>query len=171
MAKKEVKNLLAKKRVKRKINEGIRGVSPIISTIILIMIVLIIAIIIVLFARSWIKEIILKEVAGNSRRVEDFCSDAKNGIKPILNEDGTFGISNEGNIPIYGVILKTSKAGDSETIRIGDLSINPGYSKMIEGYGVRSDYEEVKIIPILLGKRKNELLEPYTCSDNYGVEI
>lgn len=155
-------------------NETRRAVSPVVSTTILIMIVIIIAIIIILFARSFIKELILKEVAGNSRRVQDFCKDIT--LKPILNEDGSFGVTNEGNVPVYKIVLKTSNAGSSDTVQI-DKPIDPGYSLMIEvpssngGFIKRSDYEEVKVIPILLGKRKTDLLEPYTCPDEYGVSI
>ncbi len=163
-----------KKRDSRK-DKARRAVSPIISTMILIMIVIVIAIIIILFARSFIKEIILKEVGGNSKRVQDFCQEI--ALKPILNEDGSFGVTNEGNVPVYNIVLKTSKAGSSDTTQL-EFGVDPGYSQMIEiinpvssSFYKRSDYEEVKVIPILLGKRKSDLLEPYTCPDNYAVDI
>ena len=157
--------------IKKEINNRrSKAVSPVVSTIILIMIVIIIAIIIILFARSFIKELVLKEVGGNSKRVEDFCPEV--AINPILNGDGTFGIENEGNVPIFAISLITSKAGNSKTEKV-DISVNPGYSKMIPSniYGYRTDYEAVKLVPILLGKRKSDLVEPYTCAEQYGIDI
>ncbi len=162
MMKKEVK--MKKRNFKERKS---RAVSPVVSTIILIMIVIIIAIIIILFARNFIKEIVLKEVGGNSKRVEDFCSEVV--LNPILNDDGTFGVSNEGNVPVFALNIKTTNAGNSDTIPL-EYHINPGYSQMIEGKN-RNDYESVKIIPILLGKRKSNLVEQYTCDERYGVDI
>ena len=169
------KEAIRRRRDKYKIR---RAVSPVISTIILIMIVIIIAIIIVLFFKNFFKEIILKEVGGNSKRVQDFCPEVV--MTPIINEDGSFGVSNEGNVPVYNIVLKTSKAGSSSTTPL-DKRLDPGYSIMIDvqidpsdlsaGFYKRSDFEEVKIIPVLLGKRKSDLLEPYTCPDSYAVEI
>ncbi len=161
-----------KKRINsRKVEKSRKAVSPVVSTILLIMIVVIIAIIILLWARNFIKEAILKEIAGNTKKVEAWCSEVQAQLKPIINEDGSCGIANEGNIPIHAIDLKTSGSeGSSDTEYIGPLDINAGYSKMISGCDTNS-YESIKIIPIILGKRKSGLVEPYTCPEKDAVII
>ena len=150
-------------------NKRRKAVSPIVSTILLIMIVVIIAIIILLWARNFIKEAILKEIAGNTKKVEAWCSQVQ--LKPIMNEDGSCGIANEGNIPIHAIDLKTSDSeGSSNTEHIGPLDINAGYSKIIPGCDTNA-YESIKIIPIILGKRKSGLVEPYTCPEKDAVIV
>lgn len=135
--------------VKRK-----KGVSPVVSTVLLIMIVVILAIIILLWVSSFIKEAITKKIGEKTKTVEDWCKEIQ--ISPEKNSDGTsFGFTNNGNVPIYKYDLKLTKGGDSQTISI-DQSVNPGYlsiinteDKNLENYG---DYEKIKIIPVLLGK-------------------
>lgn len=159
-----------KKEVKsRKIERGRRAVSPVIATIILIMIVIIIAIIIILWFRVFFKEAIIKEVAGDSKVIEKFCTEVK--MKPILNEDGTFGFTNEGNVPIYAVDLKTKTTGGKSEVGRLSLSANPGMTKMIPSPPFYSDYEEVKIIPVLLGKKKSGLVAVYACPERDGIKI
>lgn len=159
---------MKKKNFKKEMRKR-KAVSPVVSTILLIMIVIIIAIIIILWSRNFIKEVILKEVAGNSKRVNEFCNEVR--LNPILNDDGSFGITNEGNVPVHAINLKISGSdGSSSTQYIGPLDINPGFSKMIEGYNA-ADFEEIKIMPILLGERKSGVVEPYSCPENTGIEI
>lgn len=145
-----------------------KGLSPVISTIILIMIVIIIAIVIILWFRIFFKEVVLKDVGGDSKRAEDFCKDIQ--LRAVTNPDGSVVVSNEGNVPVNSLVIKTSSAdGSSDTQTLG-ISINPGYSQSIPSNKV-SGYSEVKIIPILLGKKKGDLLQKVTCSDEYAVKI
>lgn len=139
---------------------GKRGVSPVVSTILLIMIVIILAIIILLWSVGFVKEVYTKEVDGKEQSVDNICKILT--IDAIINNDGSFGIRNSGNVPIYKIKLKVT-AKDSGDSTIGEVmdqdghsvSLGPGQSAIIsqpgENYG---DYEEVKVIPILLAKKQ-----------------
>jgi len=152
---------------------GKRAVSPIISTVLLIMIVIVLATIILLWSRGFVKEAILKEVAGSEKRVEQFCGEV--GMTPTLDETaGTFGFTNSGNIPIFKLNLKTTKGGKSEIHEIGPDEgglVNPGFATTIGGYGRYDSYDEVKIIPILLGKSKSGGITEFSCPEENGLTI
>tara|TARA_Y100000310_G_scaffold341057_1_gene438942 strand:+ start:4699 stop:5178 length:480 start_codon:yes stop_codon:yes gene_type:complete len=153
---------------------GKRAISPIISTVLLIMIVIVLAIIILLWSRGFIKEAILKEIAGTEKRVEQFCGEV--GMTPILNDDGGFGFTNSGNVPIYKLNLRLVREGTSEIIEIGPEEgglVNPGFATIIKGYNYNTDggYEEVKIIPVLLGKSKSGGITEFTCLEGDALEI
>jgi len=152
---------------KRKI--GKKAVSPIISTVLLIMIVIILAIIILLWAMSFLKEAITKEVGPANKRVNEFCGEID--MYPVINADGTFTFENKGQIPIYAFNLKLEETGTgkSETVKI-DQSVNPGFTTSIPGYNT-NDYEAIKIIPILLGKTKEGASKEFTCPSRYGLVI
>jgi flagellin-like protein len=153
-----------------------KAVSPIISTVLLIMIVVIIAIIILVWSMAFIKEAVLKEIAGKSKRVEQYCSSGDLQMQQILNEDlgKSFGFINTGNIPIYAVNLKlVSSGGNSEIIEI-EKSVNPGFSLIMEEGGTifnRDDYEKIIIVPVLLGETKSGVLTEKVCPENTGLII
>jgi flagellin-like protein len=156
-----------------------KAVSPVVSTVLLVMIVIILAVIILLWSRGFIKEVILKEIAGESKRVEQYCQEA--GLNPIYNEyDGSFGFQNIGNVPIYAVNVKLVSQGSSNLIRINDPNqrnlANPSRSVIIQDPNSGTDidatgYEEVKIIPILLGKLKDGGIKEFQCDEIHGIQI
>lgn len=141
-----------------------KAVSPVISTVLLILIVVVLAVIILLWSRGFIKEAATKQILGQTKSVEQFCNDIQ--IKSIYNDDGTFGFQNVGQVPIYSFNVKfTEKDGSSriENFTGPDGAINPGFSKNLDG--LYSDYDQIKIIPILLGKTKSGM-KPVQCPDS-----
>ena len=151
-------------------NKNKKGVSPVISTVLLIMIVIILAVIILLWSRGFVKEAILKEVGGNQKRVQQFCGEVR--MTRILEGD-SFGFTNSGNVPIYKFHLKTTSDGRSDTTEItpemGGL-VNPGFATILEGHSY-SSYDEVKIIPILLGKSKSSGITEFSCPEENALII
>lgn len=152
-----------------------KAVSPIISTVLLIMIVIILAIIILVWSRGFIKEIITKEIAGNKKRVNEFCLEIR--MNPIVNKDNTFGFENTGNVPIYAYLLKLELKGlgKSEVITIKNQeggAVNPGHSVIVKDsrVGSYSSYESIKIIPILLGTSDSNVKE-FQCPELSGLEV
>ncbi len=151
-----------------------------VSTVLLIMIVVILAIIILMWSRGFIKEAILKDIGGESKRVEQFCSEVS--MVAILNDEGSFGFTNNGNVPVYALDLKLSGGiigeGNSDIVNIrpekGGL-VNPGFSTLIkdeyENYYNYYDYDEVKIIPVLLGKTKTGAIKEKGCEEIYSLKI
>lgn len=150
-----------------------KGLSPIISTVILIIIVIVLAIIILLWSRGFIKEAVIKEIAGNQKRAEDFCRDIK--ARSIINQDDSFGFENTGNVPIFAYRVKLERLGKSEIIKINNENggaVNPGYSVIVNNIKIDrySEYESVKIMPILLGKVNGNIQE-YECPESNSIEI
>jgi len=150
-----------------------RALSPIISTTILIVIVIVLAAIILLWSSSFFGEAVIKEIAGSEKRAEEFCAEIK--MRGIVNEDDTFGFENSGSVPIFAYRVKLEGSGGSNIIRIGNEqggSVNPGYSVIVKNsqIGAYSEYESIKIIPILLGKVEGTTQE-FECPEINGVRI
>ena len=155
-----------------KINK--KGVSPVISTVLLIMIVIISASLILMWSRGFIKEKITKDVGTGEKDAEQVCRDIS--MKSILNNiDGSFGFTNNGNVPIYAINLKLAgTSGSSQRIRVGyedGGSANPGQSILIEDYPY-DNYDEVKIIPIILGNAQSSGgVKEFECPEEYALVI
>jgi flagellin-like protein len=158
-----------KKRV-LKINE--KGVSPVIATVLLVLIVIIIAVIILIWYTAFQGEVILKEVAGVKKRAELYCMQVK--LDPINNPDGSLGIKNQGgSIPIYGYKLLLTEEGKGKTktevFKGKEYAINPGGAKMLE---ITGSYDEVKLIPILLGKPQGkDSVQEFLCPEANAIKI
>jgi len=135
-----------------------------VSTVLLIMVVIIIAIIILIWGRGWIKEKLLKF----NKPVENVCGDVY--IKPFVNPDNSYGFTNTGNIPIYEIDLKIIERGKSVVTRIKQ-SVNPGASVTLGDNYLVGNIEEIKIIPILLGKTSSGKQREYTCPEQTAVVV
>ena len=151
---------------KRKSNKK-KGVSPVIATVLLIAMVIIIAIIILAWSWSFLEEKILKF----EKPIENVCSEVS--IRTFVNDDAgkSFGFSNIGNVPIFAVDLKLSDlgSGNSDVIRING-QVDVGLSKTLDGYSY-NNYEEVKIIPVLLGKTQSGAVKEYTCPEKASFVV
>ncbi len=150
-----------------------RGLSPIVATSILIVIVIILAIIILLWARGFVDEAVIKEIAGSEKRAEDFCREIK--MRGIVNDDDTFGFENSGTIPIFAYKVQTEIGGNVDVVKVDNNnggSVNPGFSVIVQYSSVRpySEYETVRIIPILLGKTEGSTQE-FECPEINGILI
>jgi flagellin-like protein len=150
------------RKIKRGLNNK-KAISPVVSTVLLIMIVIILAIIILLWSRGFIKEKLTKF----EKPIENVCREVS--IKPFLNDDFSFGFMNNGNVPIYQFDVKTSKEGSSNVHRI-EKKVDVGISVDIENYNY-NDYEEVIIIPVLLGKSSSQGVKEYTCPEQSGFVV
>lgn len=149
---------------------GKRGLSPIVSTVILVVIVFVLALIILLWARGFVKEAVIKSIAGNEKRADEYCLEVR--IRGFVNEDNTFGFENTGNVPIFAYRLKLEGAGGSDVFKIDNNnggSVNPGYSTIIDDYAYDS-YDSITVIPILLGKVQGAAQE-FECPERTGVQI
>jgi flagellin-like protein len=152
-----------------------KAVSPVIATVLLVMIVIILAIIILLWARGFLAEALVKEISGEEKTVERYCTELK--IKPKVDEvNDNFGFTNVGNVPIYSYNIKFTNGGSSSVVRVGQGGIvNPGFSTIAkDNLGVEYKYstnEEIRIFPILLGKSDSGSAKEFQCPDVNGVLI
>tara|TARA_Y100000310_G_scaffold328535_1_gene396805 strand:+ start:426 stop:890 length:465 start_codon:yes stop_codon:yes gene_type:complete len=150
--------------IKRKKIGNKKGLSPMVSTVLLIMIIIIIAIIILIWGRGFIKEKLLKF----SKPVKNVCADVD--IKPFVNEDNSYGFTNSGNVAIYQIDLKTIERGKSTITRIKE-SVSPGGSIILGNDYLGGNVEEIKVIPILLGKTSSGKTKEYTCKEINAIVI
>ncbi len=144
-----------------------KAVSPIIATVLLLLLVFILASIIFLWSKGFIKESVLKDIAGNEKTIDKYCPDVK--LETFVDNDGSFGFNNVGNVPLYSFDLKLSKAGTSQLDARTNI-VNPGSSIRIDDKNY-NDYEEVKVIPILLGKKKSGGTQQFQCPDIDGIKV
>ncbi len=156
-----------------------RGVSPVIATVLLIMIVVVLALIILLWSRGFVKEAITKKIGDSEKTIEQYCGEV--ALEPIVHEGEPrcFGFKNIGTVPIYKFKIIASITNSGETTNIagdqGENPVNPGFSVIIKNAdGSCNDYnqyEDVKVIPILLGTKKSGTVEPFECPENNAMSI
>ena len=151
-----------------------RGITPMISTVLLIMIVVVIAVIILLWYMNFQGEQLLKF----DKPIDFACGDVY--IEPYMNLDNSTGYKNKGNVPVYAVNLQlTDEFGNIKTEKItgerggkadiGDVTIflNSDGSD----FKITSDYDEITVVPILYGKTNSGTVKEYECPNTYGVKI
>lgn len=150
-----------------------KAVSPLVSTILLVMIVIVIALIIIVWSGVFFKEAITKEIAGEKKTAEQRCAEI--GIETFVNQDAfnSFGFKNTGNVPVYSYKVKLMSEGSSKIIQISSAQggiVNPGYNTIVEnppGSPINYTlYEQIKIIPIILGKSKGGSTQQFTCPES-----
>jgi len=164
-----------KKRGKKRWNA--KAVSPLVSTVLLIIIVIILAIIIFLWAKSWIGEIVEKEIGGVRKDIEKWCTDV-NFEAEILSDAGveSLVLVNKGTIPIYEINVKRISAGtttvQNRTINLYAASTSERIPLVDVGLsGVNLATEQVVIVPVLLGEGDKKT-KKYTCNEKIaGYEL
>ena len=132
--------------------KGRKAVSPVIATVLLIGMVIVLGSILFL----WLKGFTQEAVTKFDKNVELVCNDVQ--FQATYSGDGTLGISNVGNVPIYDIKVKITDGGNFETMDIKDLSenwkssgLNPGrtFSGNVNSYVVNAD--SITLIPVLVG--------------------
>lgn len=142
-----------------KINK--KGLSEVISVVLLILVSLALATIIFLWARSFFDGNLEK----NGMPVAQACEEIK--ISAQKYSSG-IDITNKGNIPIAGISLKKVGKGIS-TVE------NYPFEKEISAGGILSletsvDYDKIIAIPVILAKLGEET-KLYTCKEEFGVVV
>jgi flagellin-like protein len=151
-----------------------RAVSPVIATVLLIGMTIVIGSILFLWLRGFTQEAVTKF----DKNVDLVCNEVQ--LQASYSTDGTLGISNVGNVPIYNIKVKVSDAGSGsfETMDIKDLSenwkasgLNPGrtFSGNVNSYV--SGAESITLIPVLIGSSASGE-KAFTCNeDRSGYRI
>jgi len=154
-------------------NIGKKGLSSIITTILLIALVIAMALIIFFWLRGISKEAITKFGGTNIQLV---CSQVK--FEASYSE-GKIYISNIGNIPIYRINLKISKEGGYNSIILNeengwpDIGLTQGerFSGDIESH-LDDSTDKIVIIPVLIGSSGiNKKMHTCEEDDEYTIRI
>jgi flagellin-like protein len=142
-----------------------RGVSPVIATVLLVVIVVVLILIIFIWARGIIGEVVQKQ----DRNIEQVCGEVN--LRVVYDSvNGNLQITNEGNIPVYGLELRKTKPGAVEAKRVGgeDGKLSIGQSKVVSSDYAGTGYEVIEVFPVLLGEAESGK-KAYTCK-NHGVK-
>ena len=158
----------------RKITSNKKGLSPVITTVLLIALVVVIIAVIFLWFRGMIDEGVTK-FGENINLVcgkIDFDADYSSG---------TLSIVNNGNIPIYGFNLKIGNGGSYSSTNIREvdcyedcwpntgLNVGGSYSKGMSSF-VPESATELELIPILVGTA-NSGKKTFICEGDYGKKL
>jgi len=133
-----------------------KGISPVIATVLLIVVVLVLGTAIFIWAISVKGDEILK--FGDD--ISLACGDVDMSASYA---DGELYVTNEANVPIDSIRIKTI---DGDVFESGEISIAAGRSAIIE-----VDDEPTSVFPVLLGKNKkggNE--QTYACDNEFFVD-
>ena len=151
-----------------------RGISPVIATVLLILLGVILAVIIFLWARSFVSETAQKDIGEGPEAVELFCDDIKFDAEAYLEGDNVIvSVVNQGNVPLYGIEIKTKGVGYTKVI-----DAQPFSDTLTSGSNQQATFEkgdldkgvDLLISPILLGK-VGETPKAYTCEEDvYSIE-
>lgn len=133
-----------------------RGLSPVISTILLIVVVVTLAGIVFTWAARFIPEAIDKGGLPAAQACESVVLSAS-----YFSSSGDLQVSNNGNVPLYGVDILIDNNGEIDV----DSRRGPILSgSLVEFAGVPSG-EEITLIPSIVGDT-GEGKKVYKCEDN-----
>ncbi len=155
-------------RMKRGLEK--KGLSPVVATVLLIAIVVVLALIIFLWARGFVSEKTQKFKHAIELECEnvDFTADYNNADGEVV------GVVNQGNVPMYGVVVKEIGIGSVNVVNVKEPfgnSLSVGESKEITlNSAPGSNTEALLIVPILLGESSSQR-KTHTCDDAFGYVI
>jgi flagellin-like protein len=146
-----------------------RGLSPIITTILLILLALVLAAIILLWARGFIQEKVSKFIptSGEDRPIDEACEAVS--LQIAITGNNELSIINKGDIPLYKLSIKiadsTSRTSTTqENSQVKGLSA--GQSLVIQTDSSQPLLgNKVSVAPILLGKSDKQETKEYNCKN------
>jgi flagellin-like protein len=150
-----------------------RGLSPVITTVLLIALTLVIIAIVFLWFRGMVEEGVTKF----GKNIQLVCDDVEFDAD---YSSGTLSIVNNGNVPIYKVNIRLSQAGIYQTKDIKDLSggsswpstglAQGGIFSAYIGNDVPTGTDKIIVLPVLIGTSAKGK-KTFICEGQYGQEI
>jgi flagellin-like protein len=148
-----------------------KGLSPVITTVLLIALVIVIISIVFLWFRGMVEEGVTKF----GKNIKLVCDDVE--FKASYSS-GTLNIVNTGNVPIFRMNLKMLQGGNYETKEITEFSgvdwptngLNQGGTFSATNIGFTSGIDKIIVSPILMGT-SDEGKKTYICEGQYGKEL
>ncbi len=156
----------------RRIKGGKKALSPVITTTILISIGIILALIVFFWIRSFIGEVVEKEINGVKKTAGSFCGEVNLKLAVSGNE---LTIVNQGSVPVYEVnVEKIDSVGQESRVDKYTINLNAGSTYPSDSDAPitisMSDYDKVSVTPVLLGKTGNKKRK-YTCSEDTSFQL
>jgi hypothetical protein len=166
------------KGVKMRGKKKVKGLSPVIATVLLIVLVVAIALIVFLWVRGMTQEAITK-FGGNGKALNiQLVCDQVSFEASYTSGTGLY-ITNPASVPIFGMNVKEIGDGSHSTI---DLRKNANWPTVgLNQGGVFSDpvfsdkldagTTEIMLVPVLIGESEGGR-KTYVCDENrYGYQI
>jgi flagellin-like protein len=139
-----------------------RGLSPIIATVLLISLALVLALIIFLWARGFVSE----KVQKFDEPIENSCQNVVFEAEAFLGE---VNIVNRGNVPLYGIDLRTVGLGSVKKLETFETTILSGETVKVNSNQFSSG-DSLIIAPVILGEA-NSGKKSYVCGEEFSREI
>ncbi len=149
-----------------------KGLSPIITTVLLIALTIAITAIVFLWFRGMVEEGVTKF----GKNIKLVCDDVQ---FDATYSSGTLNIVNNGNVPIFRVNIKTSQAGSYQTRDIKDLNAGSSWPDTGLAQGgtfsgnIGSDVGSangISVLPVLIGT-SSKGKKTFICEGQYGKDI
>jgi len=143
-----------------------KGLSPVITTILLVLLAIVLAIIILLWAKKGIgEEVVLKfnPSAGEERLIEETCGLVR--LQATISGSNIL-VNNIGSVPIYGFGIRVAGGGSSDIEEKTEINLSPGKSITLTPTASPAG-KTVELIPILLGKsQESGDYSKFSCLNN-----
>jgi len=154
-----------------------RGLSPVIATVLLIGTVVVIGLIIFMWFRGLTQEAIIKF----DQNVQLVCDDVKFEASYTSTET-ELAISNIGNVPIFGLIVKISEGGSFQTTEINEIAdsedewasngLDQGKATSVDMTGKIGSADTITLTPILKGIAQSGGQKSFSCDEAlHGQQI
>jgi len=148
-----------------------RAVSPVIATVLLITLVIVTGVVVFLWFRGFVGETITK----SGKNIELVCDDV---VFSASYSGGNLYISNDGNVPIFGMKLKVSTAGSYETKDLSEMTDGWPDDGLKQGgafsgllSGVSGSEDSIILIPVLMGSSESGE-KTFVCDEKrHGYEV
>jgi flagellin-like protein len=136
-----------------------KGVSPVVASLLLVVIVIILSMIIFIWAKSFIKEVIQKK----DKPATQVCSEIR--LQATYSpDDGEVLISNIGNYPVHALELRLKSGARTKIYKV-EKSFPLGAGEIIKDNALK-DYQDIEVVPIILGENSKRKQTQYTCKDD-----
>ncbi|VVB83926.1 Uncharacterised protein [uncultured archaeon] len=152
-----------------RIKKGKKGLSPIITTVLLITLTIVIIAIVFLWFRGMVQEGITKF----GKNIQLVCNDVQFDAS---YSSGTVNIVNNGNVPLYRINIKTSSSGGSYLTKdIKDLSDSWPTTGLKQGgtFSAALNLEnptKITLFPVLIGTSTSGK-KTFVCEGQYGKDV
>ena len=154
----------------------VKGLSPIIATVLLVAMVIVIALVVFLWIRGMTEEAITKfGDTGEPLNIQLVCGDVS--FEASYSEE-TLYITNPGSVPIFGMNVKVISDGEYTTKNLREESaqwpktgLNQGGTFSDSNLELETEGSEIVLVPVLIGESESGK-KIYVCDENqYGYQI
>jgi flagellin-like protein len=159
-------------KMKKEMIKNHKGLSPIVTTVLLIVLTLVIIAIIFL----WFRGMVTEGVTKFGKNIQLVCGDV---VFDATYDSGIFNVVNSGNIPLYSLDVKITSGDGYQTRSIKDFAgavswpttgLKQGSTFSADIGGEMNSPTKLEVFPVLIGTSTNGK-KTFTCGGQYGQTI